>query len=440
MLAKLDTELLEAERHDREIQLDRAKTSVSMLELERRNLDLRESRLKLQDERQKVALERSGAQLDLARKNLKRYEDMNRVDAASETDVEIRTLEKENAERDKRLAALDLDNLRIDAHQVAADREALDARLRQAEAEVAQAQQALAKAAANLRYASIAAPCEGVVLDRAVEPGQTIAANFQTPELFTIVSDLHRVRILVKIDEADVGRIAAGQKVEFEVDAYRDMKFQGQVRAVRLKHELRGNLVTYPVQIEADNPPAEGCPHGKLRPGMTAYVTFEVAKKKDIVRIPAAALRFVPPKDTPLDLPAANEAQDAAPKGGKPNQPPPASPPPSTARVPKGSSRPSPSASATRTATSTNSSRANSNPATNSSPPPPPSRPGRPPSPSRRTANERPARRRGPRPRQNLRRKNRQPGPRAPRNQLRSPRGRLRLRDGPLRLRQVHPA
>lgn len=301
VLAKLDTELLEVERRDRELSLERARSALTLLKVEAQNLDLRKNQIAMDRARQEVAIERAQAQLELAAKNVARYREMQTVDAASETDVEIRALEHGNAERDLRLARLQLDGLKLDLDKLAADRQSLAARSRQAELDQAQAEQALAKAEANLRYASIAAPSDGVVLERKVEPGQTIAASFQAPELFTIVSDLRRVRVSVKLDEAEVGRIVPGQKVSFEVDAFRGRRFEGEVKAVRLQHELRGNLVTFPVLIEAENPPDEGFPHGRLRPGLTAYVTFHVERKQDIARLPAAALRFVPPADAAVD-------------------------------------------------------------------------------------------------------------------------------------------
>lgn len=321
VLAKLDTELLEVERRDREIALEHARSAVTLLKVEAQNLELRKKQIEMDRARQEVAIERAQAQLELASKNLARYREMQTVDAASETDVEIRALEHGNAERDLRLARLQLGGLKLDLDKLATDRQSLAARARQAELDQAQSEQALAKAEANLRYASIAAPCDGVVLERKVEPGQTIAASFQAPELFTIVSDLRRVRVSVKLDEAEVGRIVPGQKVSFEVDAFRGRTFEGEVKAVRLQHELRGNLVTYPVLIEAENPPDEGFPHGRLRPGLTAYVTFHVEHRKDIARLPAAALRFVPPATASVDRSlAAAPAGDAKKNGEEPEE------------------------------------------------------------------------------------------------------------------------
>jgi HlyD family secretion protein len=300
--------------------LEKVRTSLDMIEVEYRKLELRASRLKLNRKRAAIALSRAEATLRLAEKNLEAYRDLFEKGAKSQTELDIRILEKENAGRDVRTRKLDLANLDIDLKQIAVDRLALDARKRNARNDVAQAEQALAKAETNLRHASIRSPIAGVVLERTIDPGQTIAAQFQSPNLFKIAADLGRVHIKVHIDEADVGKVRSGQRVTFEVDAYRDATFDGEVTAVRLKHELRGNLVTYPVVIEAANPVGDKFPRGRLRPGMTAYVTFIVEKKENVARLPADALRFTPPKDAVQADPAYGDEGkkvDAGEKSGK---------------------------------------------------------------------------------------------------------------------------
>lgn len=297
VIAVLDSELLEADLRDRRVMLEKVRTSLDMIEVEYNKLELREARLKLNRKRGAIALSRAEATLRLAGKNLQAYQDLFDKGAKSQTELDIRILEKENAERDVSTRKLDLSNLDVDLKQIAIDRKALDARKRNARNDVSQAEQAVAKAETNLNHASIRSPIAGVVLERTINPGQTIAAQFQSPNLFKIAEDLGRVHIKVHIDEADVGKVRPGQKVTFEVDAYRDVTFDGNVTAVRLKHELRGNLVTYPVVIEAANPMSDAFPRGQLRPGMTAYVTFIVETKEKVVRLPADALRFTPPKD-----------------------------------------------------------------------------------------------------------------------------------------------
>ncbi len=143
----------------------------------------------------------------------------------------------------------------------------------------------------NLEYATITSPIDGVILDRAVEKGQTVAASFSTPTLFTIAQDLTRMQVESDVDEADIGSVKEGQRVEFEVDAYPDDRFAGTVTEVRLKPEITNNVVTYTVIIDAPNPDM------KLMPGMTASITVFIEEKSDVLTIPGKALRFIPEMD-----------------------------------------------------------------------------------------------------------------------------------------------
>ncbi|MCL2022538.1 MAG: efflux RND transporter periplasmic adaptor subunit [Betaproteobacteria bacterium] len=159
----------------------------------------------------------------------------------------------------------------------------------------AQAQSAAAQAdkdKANLDYSIIRSPVSGVVVDRQVDVGQTVAASFQTPTLFKIAQDLAKMQIDSAFAEADVGNIKVGQPVRFTVDAFPDRDFEGQVLQVRLNPTTTSNVVTYNVVVSVDNP------EQILLPGMTAYVTIIVAQRKDALLIPNAALRFRPPADT----------------------------------------------------------------------------------------------------------------------------------------------
>lgn len=140
----------------------------------------------------------------------------------------------------------------------------------------------------NLSYASIYSPIDGVILDRAVDEGQTVAASFNTPTLFTIANDLTQMQVEASVDEADIGRVRLGQRVEFTVDAYPDLKFEGKVTQIRMQPVESSNVVTYTVIIDAPNP------EKKLMPGMTANVSFFVMEKKNIVLLPAKALYFKP--------------------------------------------------------------------------------------------------------------------------------------------------
>jgi HlyD family secretion protein len=146
----------------------------------------------------------------------------------------------------------------------------------------------------NLSYATIKSPISGVVLKRAVEVGQTVAASMSTPTLFVIAKDLSQMKVMADVDEADIGQVKAGQRVEFTVDAYQDEKFSGTVQEVRLSPTTTSNVVTYTVVISAENPDQ------KLLPGMTATCTIVTQEVKDALSIPVKALKFSPAEGTPM--------------------------------------------------------------------------------------------------------------------------------------------
>ena len=152
------------------------------------------------------------------------------------------------------------------------------------------ARSALTRAKVNLEYATILSPIDGVVLNRAVEEGQTVAASFNTPTLFTIVNDLTRMEVQTSVDEADIGKVKEGQRVVFTVDAYPDINFEGSVSQVRLQPVTTNNVVTYIVIISAPNPDK------KLMPGMTASTTVYVEEKENAIIIAGKAIRFTPDK------------------------------------------------------------------------------------------------------------------------------------------------
>ena len=154
-----------------------------------------------------------------------------------------------------------------------------------------QSQASIVKVKRNLGYATITSPIDGVVISRAVEEGQTVAAGFETPTLFTIANDLTRMRVIADVDEADIGQVADGQRVEFTVDAYPDDTFAGTVEQVRLEATTESSVVTYEVVITAHNPEL------KLKPGLTANVTVYPLEKEDALAVPTKALRFVPDKE-----------------------------------------------------------------------------------------------------------------------------------------------
>ena len=147
------------------------------------------------------------------------------------------------------------------------------------------------KAEINLEYASILSPIDGVILNRAVNEGQTVAASFNTPTLFSIANDLTQMQVEASVDEADIGQIKDGQKVEFTVDAYPDDNFKGIVTQVRIQPVTVSNVTTYTVIVKAENPDK------KLMPGMTANIVIIIQENPDALIIPSKALRFMPDRD-----------------------------------------------------------------------------------------------------------------------------------------------
>ena len=154
--------------------------------------------------------------------------------------------------------------------------------------QVTTATQSVQKAQTNLGYATITSPIDGVVLSKSVEEGQTVAASFNTPELFTIAQDLTDMRVIADIDEADIGGVKEGQRVAFTVDAFPDDSFEGKVTQVRQQPTTESNVVTYEVVISAPNNDL------KLKPGLTANVTIYTLEKNDVLVAPSKALRFMP--------------------------------------------------------------------------------------------------------------------------------------------------
>ena len=159
---------------------------------------------------------------------------------------------------------------------------------RKATEDVNAKRESVKKAQTNLGYATITSPIDGVVLSKSVEEGQTVAASFNTPELFSIAQDLTDMRVIADIDEADIGGVKEGQRVSFTVDAFPDDHFEGQVTQVRQQATTESNVVTYEVVISAPNKEL------KLKPGLTANVTIFTMEKNDVMAVPSKALRFIP--------------------------------------------------------------------------------------------------------------------------------------------------
>ena len=188
----------------------------------------------------------------------------------------------------------------------------MDAQVKQARSQVAQSE-------VNLRNTVILAPVDGVVVARDVQVGQTVAARLEVPTLFEIAEDLSRMQVIAEVDEADIGRVAAGQPVRFTVGAYPGEQFGGVVKQVRLNPDTSNGGVEYDVVIDVDNAAM------KLRPGMTPTVMIEVARREGVLQVPDAALRFVPSRDVfeqlrdrpPANLDAIARAEKRITEGGR---------------------------------------------------------------------------------------------------------------------------
>ena len=172
-----------------------------------------------------------------------------------------------------------------------------------------QAQASFTKVKRNLSYATITSPIDGVVISRAVEEGQTVAAGFETPTLFTIAKDLTDMQVIADVDEADIGQVKDGQNVTFTVDAYPDDVFKGTVQQVRLEATTTSNVVTYEVVITAPNPDL------KLKPGLTANVTINTLEEKDVLAVPTKALRFNPDPEVLKEIGITVNSSAATPGG-----------------------------------------------------------------------------------------------------------------------------
>jgi HlyD family secretion protein len=203
-----------------------------------------------------ATIERARAQFNNSQRNLDRIKSLNEKKLNSQQDYD---------------AAL-------------TDFEVTKAALKQAEA-------GLERAKINLSYATIFAPVDGVVIDRKIDVGQTVAASFSAPTLFTIAMDLSKMQVQATVDESDIGKVSIGQDVTFTVDAYSDEKFYGKISQIRLSPVVVQNVVNYTVVIDVPNNEL------KLMPGMTANVKILIAKKQGIIKVPNIALRFQPPTE-----------------------------------------------------------------------------------------------------------------------------------------------
>ncbi len=225
------------------------------------------------------------AQVDQARANL--FSARANMEKAAVAVIDARRTYERSKElfAQNFIARSDLDTAETNLHSA-------EAQQKVTQAQVGQAQASLKIAETNLQYTNIISPVNGTVISRSVDVGQTVAASFQTPTLFSIAQDLTKMQIRTSVDEADIGKVQTGQEVSFTVDAYPDTVFSGKVSEVRNSPTTVSNVVTYDVIIKVDNPQL------KLKPGMTANVSITIETRHDVLRVPNAALRFKPDVET----------------------------------------------------------------------------------------------------------------------------------------------
>jgi HlyD family secretion protein len=266
IIARLDPSLLNAQ-----LEQSRASLIQARANLEKSRSDLQRNMVQLEDARQKFA-----------RAN----------------ELGARSL----------LPQSELDTARIAVETAQANVGSQEATVIQAQAGVTQAEASVSQSQLNLDRSVITAPIDGIVIQRSVDVGQTVAASMAAPTLFVIAADLGKMQVNASIDESDVGRIQPGQTTTFRVDAYPGQQFEGRVSQVRLQPVVVQNVTTYEAIIDVSNPDL------LLKPGMTANLRVEVARRNGVLRIPNAALRFRPTTEmfAALEQPRPTENQPAA--------------------------------------------------------------------------------------------------------------------------------
>jgi HlyD family secretion protein len=243
------------------------------------------------------------ANLAQARANLTAAQgQLQKAQAQSDNAAKQYERSKELADR-KLIAQADLDTAEATMRAAKADVAAARGQLEQARAAEQQSQ-------VNLGYTTIVSPVDGIVISRSVDVGQTVAASLQAPTLFTIAEDLKKMQVDTNVAEADVGKLSPGMAATFTVDAYPGEQFQGTVRQIRNAPQTVQNVVTYDAVIDVDNSAL------KLKPGMTANVTFIYAERTDVIAVPNAALRFRPPAEVLASASAARAASSGEHHGG----------------------------------------------------------------------------------------------------------------------------
>jgi HlyD family secretion protein len=293
VIARIDPDIFEAKVNQARAQVDAAKAQVlnQQAAVEKARADLENARAGLASARAQTA--KAQVAVTDARRNLLRQGELRQKELIAQADQDTAQVAYDSsiAQHEANQAQERAQAAAVKAAE--AQLKVVEAQLKNAQAQVGQNEAALRQAQLDLEHTIIRAPVDGVVVSRNVDVGQTVAASLQAPTLFTIAQDLSKMQVDTSMDEADVGRIAVGQKATFTVDAFPGRVFRGEVVQIRKAPQIVQNVVTYDVVVSASNPDLE------LLPGMTANVKVITDRRTDVLRVPNAALRFRPPGAVP---------------------------------------------------------------------------------------------------------------------------------------------
>ncbi len=292
LIARIDPETFEAKVNQAKADVESARATVLNQEaqVERARADVENARAALAEAKANTAK----AQVSVvdARRDLERKSELLRKELIAKSDYDAAEVARDSSAALMDAAKAKEQSLAAGIQSMAAQLKVAEAMLKSAHAQVQQKQAGLRQAQVDLDHTQIRAPVNGVVVSRAVDVGQTVAASLQAPILFTIAEDLTKMQVETSVDEADIGRIKLQDQATFSVDAFPSRTFTGRVTQIRKAAQVVQNVVTYTVVIGVDNP------GGRLLPGMTANVKMVVAEKPDVLKVANAALRFRPAGET----------------------------------------------------------------------------------------------------------------------------------------------
>src|SRR5438477_3902363 len=288
VIARIDPQIFEAQVNQARADLETAKAAVlnQTATVEKARADLENARAALAQGKAQTA--KSDAAMVDAKRISDRNSELFRRELVAQADRDTAEANYDQATAQSQASRANEKALEAGIQAAQAQLRVQEAGLQSSRAQVDQKQAALSQAQTNLDYTTIRAPVDGVVVPRAVDVGQTVAASLQAPVLFTIAQDLTKMQVEVSVDEADIGRIKLEDRATFTVDAFSGQTFSGVVTQIRKAAQVVQNVVTYTVVISVDNP------GGRLLPGMTANVKLVYAEKPSVLKVPNAALRFRP--------------------------------------------------------------------------------------------------------------------------------------------------